>query len=72
MAASIRCYRRGTSIFATLTRVQHSFGAALKRADVGYVELAERLTKADIPETEGFIAVKINQGHFRHGLQARP
>ncbi len=38
--------------------------AELKRADVGYAELARRLTEMEIPETEGSITVKINRGGF--------
>ncbi len=38
--------------------------AELKRAGVGYKELAERLTAAGIPESEGSITVKINRGAF--------
>jgi hypothetical protein len=38
--------------------------AELKRADVGYTELAKRLTEMGIPETEGSITVKINRGAF--------
>ena len=36
----------------------------LKRADVGYVELARRLTEMGLPETEGSVTVKINRGAF--------
>lgn len=36
----------------------------LKRAGVGYVELAKRLTEMGLPETEGSITVKINRGAF--------
>ena len=36
----------------------------LKRADVGYVELARRLTEMGLPETEGSITVKINRGSY--------
>ncbi len=38
--------------------------AELKRADVGYVELARRLTEIGLPETEGSVTVKINRGAF--------
>lgn len=38
--------------------------AELKRADVGYAELARRLTEMGLPETEGSVAVKINRGAF--------
>ena len=38
--------------------------AELKRASVGYVELAKRLTDMGLPETEGSITVKINRGTF--------
>jgi hypothetical protein len=38
--------------------------AELKRADVGYAELARRLTDMGLPETEGSVTVKINRGAF--------
>jgi len=38
--------------------------AELKRADVGYVELARRLTEMGLPESEGSITAKINRGAF--------
>jgi len=38
--------------------------AELKRADVGYVELARRLSEMGLPETEGSVTVKINRGAF--------
>ncbi|MCW3474419.1 DUF6471 domain-containing protein [Limobrevibacterium gyesilva] len=38
--------------------------AELKRADVGYAELARRLTEMGLPETEGSVTVKINRGAF--------
>lgn len=38
--------------------------AELKRADVGYAELARRLTEMGIVETEGSVTVKINRGAF--------
>ena len=38
--------------------------AELKRADVGYVELARRLPEMGLPETEGSVTVKINRGTF--------
>ncbi len=38
--------------------------AELKRADVGYVELAHRLTEMGLPETEGSVTAKINRGAF--------
>lgn len=38
--------------------------AELKRAGVGYKELAERLTNMGLPESEGSITVKINRGAF--------
>ena len=42
--------------------------AELKRADVGYAELARRLTKMEIPETDTSVAAKVNRGVFRHGF----
>ena len=38
--------------------------AELKRADVGYAELARRLSDMGLPETEGSVTVKINRGAF--------
>ena len=38
--------------------------AELKRAAVGYAELARRLTEMGLPETEGSVTVKINRGTF--------
>ena len=38
--------------------------AELKRADVGYAELARRLTEMGLPESEGSVTVKINRGAF--------
>ena len=38
--------------------------AELKRADVGYTELARRLSEMGLPETEGSVTVKINRGAF--------
>jgi len=38
--------------------------AELKRADVGYTELAQRLTDMGLPETEGSVTVKINRGAY--------
>jgi hypothetical protein len=38
--------------------------AELKRADVGYTELARRLSDMGLPETEGSVTVKINRGAF--------
>ena len=44
--------------------VKRYLKAELKRADVGYAELARRLTQMGLPETEGSITVKINRGSF--------
>jgi len=38
--------------------------AELKRADVGYTELAHRLSEMGLPETEGSVTAKINRGAF--------
>jgi len=38
--------------------------AELKRAGVGYAELARRLTDLEISETETSVAAKINRGVF--------
>jgi hypothetical protein len=45
-------------------RAKRYLKAELKRAGVGYAELAKRLTDAGLPETEGSVAVKINRGAF--------
>lgn len=45
-------------------RVKRLLKAELKRAGVGYAELARRLTEMGLPETEGSITVKINRGGF--------
>lgn len=39
--------------------------AELKRAGVGYDELADRLTKAGMPETKASIANKLARGTFQ-------
>lgn len=39
--------------------------AELKRAGVGYDELADRLTKAGMPETKASIANKLSRGTFQ-------
>jgi len=44
--------------------VKRHIKAELKRADVGYTELARRLTEMGLPETEGSVTVKINRGAF--------
>jgi hypothetical protein len=36
----------------------------LKRADIGYAELAKKLSEMGLPESEGSITVKINRGAF--------
>lgn len=38
--------------------------AELKRADVGYADLAQRMTDMGLPETEGSVTTKINRGTF--------
>ncbi len=45
-------------------RAKRYLKAELKRAGVGYAELASRLTTMGLPETEGSITVKINRGTF--------
>ena len=39
------------------TLAKRHIKAELKRAGVGYVELARRLTEAGLPETEGSVTV---------------
>ncbi len=38
--------------------------AELKRAGIGYAELARRLTEMELPETETSTAAKVNRGTF--------
>jgi hypothetical protein len=38
--------------------------AEIARADIGYRDLAQRLTEMGLPETEGSVQVKINRGTF--------
>jgi hypothetical protein len=38
--------------------------AELKRADVGYADLAKRMSDMGLPETEGSVTTKINRGAF--------
>lgn len=45
-------------------RVRRFLKARLKQADVGYKELAERLTKHGLEETEMGIASKLSRGTF--------
>jgi hypothetical protein len=45
-------------------RTKRYLKAELKRAGVGYAELAAKLTERGLPETEGSITVKINRGGF--------
>ncbi len=45
-------------------RVKAILKAELKRRDIGYRELAERLTAAGTPESERNIANKISRGGF--------
>jgi hypothetical protein len=45
-------------------RAKRYLKAELKRADVGYAELARRLMEMGVPESEGSITVKINRGAF--------
>jgi hypothetical protein len=45
-------------------RVRRFLKAELRRADIGYRELAERLTKHGVPETEVTITGKLARGAF--------
>jgi Domain of unknown function (DUF6471) len=38
--------------------------AEIARADIGYRDLAAKLTDMGLPETEGSVQVKINRGTF--------
>ena len=46
------------------TTAKRHLKGELKRAGVGYAELATRLTDMGLPETEGSVTVKINRGAF--------
>jgi hypothetical protein len=46
------------------TLAKRHIKAELKRAGVGYTDLAARLTEMGLPETEGSVTVKINRGAF--------
>ena len=46
------------------THAKRHIKAELKRAGVGYADLAQRLTDMGLPETEGSVTVKINRGAF--------
>ena len=45
-------------------RAKRFFKAELKRADVTYDDLADRLSKMGLPETKASIANKISRGTF--------
>lgn len=45
-------------------KAQRHLKAELKRAGIGYKELAERLTAMGIPESDTSVAAKINRGAF--------
>jgi hypothetical protein len=53
----------GTSV-EYAERTKRYLKAELKRAGVGYAELARRLSEKGLPETEGSVTVKINRGAF--------
>jgi hypothetical protein len=46
------------------TLAKRHIKAELKRSGIGYVELAQRLTEAGLPESEGSVTMKINRGAF--------
>jgi hypothetical protein len=46
------------------TLAKRHIKAELKRAGVGYAELAKRMTEMGLPESEGSVTVKINRGAF--------
>jgi hypothetical protein len=46
-------------------RASRYLKAELKRAGVGYDELADRLTKMGMPETKASIANKLTRGSFQ-------
>ena len=45
-------------------RAKRTLKAEIARADIGYRELAEKLSDMGLPETEGSVQVKINRGTF--------
>ncbi len=45
-------------------RAKRHLKAELKRAGIGYAELARRLTEMELPETETSVAAKVNRGAF--------
>jgi hypothetical protein len=45
-------------------RVKRFLKAELARVDIGYADLAVKLSKMGLPETEGSVTVKINRGTF--------
>jgi hypothetical protein len=45
-------------------RAKRFIKAELKRHEVTYADLADRLSTMGLPETEGSITVKINRGTF--------
>ncbi len=47
------------------TRSSRFLKAELKRAGVGYDELADRLSKAGMPETKASVANKLSRGTFQ-------
>jgi hypothetical protein len=49
---------------ALIERTKRFIKAELKRADVTYEELAERLREHGLEETKGSIAAKISRGAF--------
>jgi hypothetical protein len=46
------------------TRAKRYLKGELKRAGVGYDDLAQKLTEMGLSETEGSITMKINRGAF--------
>jgi hypothetical protein len=46
------------------SHVKRHMKAEIKRAGLGYAEIARRLTEMGLPETEGSVTVKINRGAF--------
>ncbi len=46
------------------THTKRHLKGELKKAGVGYADLAAKLTEMGLPETEGSVTVKINRGAF--------
>jgi hypothetical protein len=48
-----------------INRTKRLLKAELKRADIGYEELAKRLTEMGLPETTSSVTNKLSRGSFQ-------